>query len=235
MSDDQITKAAGSNAGSASGQSLLTEVGRGGLRHWGGYIYDDEDPQLRGLQAIRKYREMTKDPTIAAMLFALTALFRSVSWRIESSGDTPAHREARDFVDGVLFEDMEHTWEDFVADSVTMFPYGFAPFEMVYRKRTGTPKGADPLAGSQYADGKIGLRKIALRSQDTVQRWWFDQESDDLLGLYQRDPVPGPGGADPHGAPGADPHHREPRQPRRQVDPGASSAALHRAAHVRKR
>ncbi|NUB27435.1 hypothetical protein [Azospirillum brasilense] len=95
MSDDQITKAAGSNAGSASGQSLLTEVGRGGLRHWGGYIYD-EDPQLRGLQAIRKYREMTKDPTIAAMLFALTALFRSVSWRIEASGDTPAHCEARD-------------------------------------------------------------------------------------------------------------------------------------------
>lgn len=150
MSDDQITKAAGSNAGSASGQSMLTEVGRGGLRHWGGYIYDDEAPQLRGLQAIRKYREMTKDPTIAAMLFALTALFRSVSWRIEASGDTPAHREARDFVDGVLFEDMEHTWEDFVADAATMFPYGFAPFEMVYRKRTGTPKGADPLAGSQY-------------------------------------------------------------------------------------
>ncbi|NUB14781.1 hypothetical protein GAY28_20315 [Azospirillum brasilense] len=191
MSDDQITKAAGSNAGSASGQSLLTEVGRGGLRHWGGYIYDDEDPQLRGLQAIRKYREMTKDPTIAAMLFALTALFRSVSWRIEASGDTPAHREARDFVDGVLFEDMEHTWEDVVADAATMFPYGFAPFEMVYRKRTGTPKGADPLAGSQYKDGKIGLRKIALRSQDTVQRWWFDQESDDLLGLYQLDPVRG--------------------------------------------
>ncbi|MGR0185466.1 phage portal protein family protein [Azospirillum aestuarii] len=191
MSDDQITKAAGSNAGSASGQSLLTEVGRGGLRHWSGYIYDDEDPQLRGLQAIRKYREMTKDPTIAAMLFALTALFRSVSWRIESSSDTPAHREARDFVEGVLFEDMEHTWEDFVADAVTMFPYGFAPFEMVYRKRTGTPKGADPLAGSQYKDGKIGLRKIALRSQDTVARWWFDQESDDLLGLYQLDPVRG--------------------------------------------
>ncbi|WP_172428782.1 phage portal protein family protein [Azospirillum brasilense] len=132
---------------------------------------------------------MTKDPTIAAMLFALTALFRSVSWRIEASGDTPAHREARDFVDGVLFEDMEHTWEDFVADSVTMFPYGFAPFEMVYRKRTGTPKGADPLAGSQYNDGKIGLRKIALRSQDTVARWWFDEQSDDLLGLYQLDPV----------------------------------------------
>ncbi|MFC5358080.1 phage portal protein family protein [Azospirillum himalayense] len=191
MSDDQITKAAGSNAGSGSGQSLLTEVGRGGLRQWGGYIYDDEDPQLRGLQAIRKYREMTKDPTIAAMLFALTALFRSVSWRIEASGDTPAHREARDFVDGVLFEDMEHTWEDFVADAVTMFPYGFAPFEMVYRKRTGTPKGADPLAGSQYKDGKIGLRKIALRSQDTVQRWWFDPESDGLLGLYQLDPVRG--------------------------------------------
>ncbi|WP_137107777.1 phage portal protein family protein [Azospirillum argentinense] len=134
---------------------------------------------------------MTKDPTIAAMLFALTALFRSVSWRIEASGDTPAHREARDFVEGVLFEDMEHTWEDFVADAATMFPYGFAPFEMVYRKRTGTPKGADPLAGSQYNDGKIGLRKIALRSQDTVQRWWFDQESDDLLGLYQLDPVRG--------------------------------------------
>lgn len=181
---DQIEKA-GRQAG------LLTEIGRGGLRHWGGYVYDDEDSRLQGLQAIRQYRQMTKDPTVAAMLFAITSLLRSVTWRMEASDDTPAHQEARDFAESVLFQDMDHTFEDFIADAATMLPYGFAPFEMVYRKRTGTAKGSDPVTGSLYNDGKIGLRKIALRSQDTVARWWFDENTDDLLGLYQLDPMRG--------------------------------------------
>lgn len=182
---DQIDKAAGKTSG------LLTEIGRGGVRHWGGYVYDDEDLKLQGLQAIRQYRQMIKDPTVAAMLFAITSLLRSVTWRMEASDDTPAHQEARDFAEGVLFQDMDHTFEDFIADAATMLPYGFAPFEMVYRKRNGTAKGSDPVTGSLYSDGKIGLKKIALRSQDTVARWWFDEKSDDLLGLYQLDPMRG--------------------------------------------
>lgn len=176
----------------AGGQAgLLTEVGRGGLRHWGGYVYDDEDTRLQGLQAVRQYRKMTKDPTVAAMLFALTTLLRSVNWRVEASDDTQAHKDARDFAEGVLFQDMEHTWNDFIADAASMLPYGFAPFEMVYKKRSGTAKGMDPLKGSIYNDGRIGLKKIALRRQDTIQRWWFDDDTDDLLGLYQLDPMRG--------------------------------------------
>jgi len=182
---DQIDKAAGKTSG------LLTEIGRGGVRHWDGYIYDDEDSKLQGLHAVREYRRMTKDPTVAAMLFAITSLLRSVTWRMEASDDTPAHQEARDFAEGVLFQDMDHTFEDFIADAATMLPYGFAPFELVYRKRTGTAKGSDPVTGSLYSDGKIGLKKIALRSQDTVARWWFDGVTDDLLGLYQLDPMRG--------------------------------------------
>lgn len=176
----------------AGGQAgLLTEVGRGGLRHWGGYVYDDEDTRLQGLQAVRQYRRMTKDPTVAAMLFALTTLLRSVNWRIEATDDTQEHKDARDFAEGVLFQDMEHTWNDFIADAASMLPYGFAPFEMVYKKRSGTAKGMDPLKGSIFNDGRIGLKKIALRRQDTIQRWWFDDDTDDLLGLYQLDPMRG--------------------------------------------
>lgn len=180
-----VIEKAGSQAG------LLTEVGRGGLRHWGGYVYDDEDTRLQGLQAVRQYRKMTKDPTVAAMLFALTTLLRSVNWRVEATDDTQVHKDARDFAEGVLFQDMEHTWNDFIADAASMLPYGFAPFEMVYKKRSGTAKGKDPIKGSIFDDGKIGLKKIALRRQDTIQRWWFDDETDDLLGLYQLDPMRG--------------------------------------------
>ncbi len=172
----------------AGGQAgLLTEVGRGGLRHWGGYVYDDEDTRLHGLQAVRQYRRMTKDPTVAAMLFALTTLLRSVNWRVEATDDTQEHKDARDFAEGVLFQDMEHTWNDFIADAASMLPYGFAPFEMVYKKRSGTAKGTDPIKGSIFTDGRIGLKKIALRRQDTIQRWWFDDDTDDLLGVYQLD------------------------------------------------
>lgn len=179
-------------AGAPRGGELLTELGRSGVRHYSGYIYDDDDPRLRGLNAIRLYREMMRDPTVAAMLFALSSLIRSVSWRIEAGDETTEHQEARDFADEVLFQDMDHPWEDFVADACTMFPYGFAPFEVVFKKRAGIPKGADPVTGgSIYNDGRFGLKKLALRSQDTVQRWDLDPDTDEIRGIFQLDPVRG--------------------------------------------
>jgi hypothetical protein len=75
---------------------------------------------------------------------------------------------------------------DMLAEICTMFTYGFAPMEIVYKVRVG-PDQQDGSRRSRFMDGRIGWRKIALRGQETVSRWAFDDEGG-IAGMYQRAP-----------------------------------------------
>src|SRR5262249_15553270 len=80
-----------------------------------------------------------------------------------------------------LMDDMSHTWEDLVTENLSMLPFGFAPHEIVYKKRLGRDPGPDPdrpghdLPKSRYDDGKIGWRRLPLRGQETIIKWFFDE------------------------------------------------------------
>lgn len=65
-----------------------------------------------------------------------------------------------------------HTWEDFIAECVSQFAFGFSLFETVYKRRNG-PKGKK---GSRFSDGKIGWRKLAPRAQESILYWVWDDE-----------------------------------------------------------
>jgi hypothetical protein len=58
--------------------------------------------------------------------------------------------------------------------------------------RSSTRSGSDPhqkdgKTRSKYTDGKIGWRKMPIRSQETLQRWVFD-ESGGNMGMVQLAP-----------------------------------------------
>ena len=60
------------------------------------------------------------------------------------------------------------------AQALAFVPYGFAPFEIVYKRR----KGGDTDPASKYDDGRVGWRKFAFRAQDTLtpgDEWVFDE------------------------------------------------------------
>lgn len=65
-----------------------------------------------------------------------------------------------------------HTWEDFIAESVSMFAFGFALFETVYKKRNGP----DGRKASRFDDGLIGWRKMAPRAQESILYWVWDDD-----------------------------------------------------------
>ena len=94
---------------------------------WG--IRNDEFVvQLRGRQGIKKYREMSEnDPIIGAILTAQSMMLRSIEWRVEEGSET-----AVEFVRSVMHGMDDKSWEEFVADVLTMLPYGFSLFEMVH-------------------------------------------------------------------------------------------------------
>jgi hypothetical protein len=160
--------------GSVKRRSPMEELGSTGLKRAAGIIDEEFLPALRGRKAVKVFREMSQnDPIVGAMLFAIDKLIRQVDWRVEGSDNTPESTEAADFVEQCM-EDMSHTWADMVSEILSMLIYGWSWHEIVYKKRIG-PWESNPKTKSKYTDGRIGWRKIPIRSQETLLRWVFDE------------------------------------------------------------
>ena len=60
------------------------ELGRIGQRRYGGSIYEEFLPELRGKRGIAVYSEMSEnDDIVGAILFAIEMLIRQCDWNIE--------------------------------------------------------------------------------------------------------------------------------------------------------
>lgn len=162
------------------------EVGSTGLVQNGGIVQDDFLRQLQGKSAYANFREMAdNDPVVGAMLHSIEMVVRSVDWSVEPSDpqDQRAIDEAQ-FI-STCINDMSTSWDDTLASILTFLVYGFSYHEIVYKYRRGYTD--DAKTRSKYNDGRIGWRKLPIRSQDTVQRWDFD-ETGGVKGMYQLDP-----------------------------------------------
>jgi hypothetical protein len=156
--------------------SAFKQLGVTGRSQWGDSLLVESDPALRGLNGIRKYDEMRRtDPTAAAMYLTLSLMVRKVSWHCEAGGEEDVDREAAEFA-WSAFNDMSLSFSDLISDVCLMFPFGWAYFEMVLKRRRPSQ--------SKFDDGRVGYRKIALRPQQTLNRWQYDTDGD-LLGMWQ--------------------------------------------------
>lgn len=180
--------------------SAQKQLGVTGLKGYTtGFLNEEFIPALRGLPGAKKYREMSdNDPVIGSFLFASSMLIRNVRWTVEAGNESDTAKQAQEFVEECLFDDMSSPFTDVVEEAMSMLIYGYAPMEKVYKVRKGArprPKAPDPMAGagewlmyarsvstvppgSKFDDGKIGIHRIALRAQDTVWRWFFDDFGD---------------------------------------------------------
>ena len=139
------------------------EVGISGLNRTGGWIFEEWLNDLKGIKGINHYKEMRdNDAVVGAFLFAVEMLIRQVKWRVDKAGDSQEDKEAAEFVEQCLFEDMEGTWQELISEILTELTFGWAYFEMVFKKRNGESK--DLKMNSKFNDGRIGFRKIALRN-----------------------------------------------------------------------
>ena len=173
----------------------FAELGASGLWRTGGFVIDDILPQLRGKQAQTAYRDMAEnDPIIGAMLFAIERVILQVDWRIDPyddpTGNTPNDddRAAALFVEECM-NDMSHSWHELMVAILSFLPYGWSFFEIIYKQRKG-PDQKDPSKRSKFKDNKIGWRKIAMRTQDSLWQWQFD-EGGGIKAMIQRDPTTG--------------------------------------------
>ena len=160
-------------------------LGVAGDNTYNGQIRADEFlPELRGKKAIRKYREMRdNDSTIGAVMYATEQVLRDVDLKVMPANDSAEAKEEAEFVESVL-DDMDHTLDDHIAESLSNLSYGFAWFEVIYKRRNGPTERSDKKR-SKYTDGRMGVRKIAIRAPWTISRFDVDNQTGDVKGIYQ--------------------------------------------------
>ena len=163
------------------------ELGTTGLYRTSGMVDQEWLRQLKGVRAYRTYTEMRdNDAVIGAILYAIETLIRQVEWKVNPSEDTEEARAAAEFLETCIL-DMSVDWESFISEVLTMLPYGYSLFEVVYKLRAG-PDQPDERYCSRYDDGRIGWRKFAIRGQDTIQRWSFSDEGSHRGSVSERTP-----------------------------------------------
>lgn len=172
------TAALAADEGAVTPRITLGEGGYTGLRSINGRIFEDLHRAFQYPQFYCTIDEMRKTAIIASALNVYRILLSGVKWHVEPPvGATQEQKARAKFVES-LKDDMENSWEEFIADMIDYLPYGFSVQEKVFRRRLTKN-------GSRYNDGKIGLRKIAPRAQETIERWEFSKDGRELLGVYQ--------------------------------------------------
>ena len=152
----------------------IQEMGVTGIKRAGGYVDEEFLPALRGRKAVQVFKEMSQnDSIVGAMLFAIDKLIREVEWQVVPADQTPEGQQAAEFLESNM-TDMSHSWDDFMGEVLSMLVFGWSWHEIVYKRRIG-PWEQDGSKKSKYTDGLFGIRKMPIRSQETLLRWVFDE------------------------------------------------------------
>jgi hypothetical protein len=157
----------------------MSSIGYSGLKLFDGVVETEIVDDLKFPKCNETYRKMMMHPSINAPINLHKQMVGKASYRMIEPKDATAEEKRRTQIVGdMLFKDMDHSFEDFVADAMTMLDYGFAPIEKVYRRRTKA-------AGSMYDDGLIGIKKLGLRNQLSIEKFLFADDGETVVGVKQ--------------------------------------------------
>ena len=179
----ESTLADGVDMEAAFRYGMFAEIGATGLKRAAGFLDEEFLPALRGRKGVEIFKEMSQnDPIVGALLFTIDRLLRNVDWNVQPAGKTRQDEAAAKLVEQCM-DDMSQSWGDFVSEALSCLPYGWSWHEVVWKRRVG-PWEANPARRSKYTDGLVGIRKLPIRSQDTLLRWVFD-EAGETRGMVQ--------------------------------------------------
>lgn len=169
------------NPNRAPTENIGATLGTSGLRRSGGQVLEEFHRRLAGRRENETFREMRDNsPIVGAALLIWESLMLQADWPIEApvSNPTPEQIRVRDFVRGAR-DDMRHPFSFHLMEAFTSLPFGWAYCETTYKVRDGD--------NSKFDDGMLGWDDIALRGQNTLDRWEWDEESGCLEGMWQTD------------------------------------------------
>jgi hypothetical protein len=156
----------------------IGEIGYSGIDLFNGVSYEEMKRELNWPSSAKIYKEMSYHTCVNAALSLYENLISKVQWRVVPPLDaTEEEKDQAKFVNECL-GDMETPFRTVIKDALSSNIYGFAVLEKVYRRRNKS-------SGSMFTDGKIGLKKIALRNQETIEKFIYDEGNNELIGVKQ--------------------------------------------------
>lgn len=156
----------------------LTEQGFVGLRTSAGQIFPESNAAFNYPNFIQTVNEIRHNPTVGSVMNVYRMFISRVNWRVEPHKDAGPIEQERAKIVQSMTDDMEHSWCSFVEEAVPYLEYGFGIHEKVLRRRLTRN-------GSIYNDGLVGIRKLAPRNQDTIDKWVFNDDGSELVGVRQ--------------------------------------------------
>lgn len=162
----------------------MGETGFTGLLTLSGQVMEECSHELRWPEAINTYKRMAKDGAIAPALELVEMMIARVPWSVKiPEGYEEQLKDKANFVRQCI-NDMDQDFQSFIKQVVSYNRYGFSVHEKVFRYRLKEK-------GSKYNDGLIGVKKLPIRSQDSIERWYWKNNGRELAGCIQNVMLPG--------------------------------------------
>ena len=156
----------------------LGEVGALALRVFNGVTQDELRRELNWPNSITTYKQMSDHSAINAPLTLFSNIIAKATWIYKPPENATEEEKNQVKIINQMMGDMEHSWGDFIQDVLSSNVFGFCVNEKVYRKR-------HKANGSMYDDGIIGWKKLPIRVQESISKFIFSEDGNDVIGVQQ--------------------------------------------------
>lgn len=157
----------------------LSEAGYLGLNVYNGITQDELKKELNFPYSVNTFKQMSYHGTINSALTLFDNLISKADWKFKAPKDANEEelRQAR-IINEMMTDLQDQTWSDFISEALSSNVFGFSVHEKVYRRRTKSN-------GSKYDDGVIGWKKLPIRNQETIEKFIFSEDGNEIIGVKQ--------------------------------------------------
>ena len=156
----------------------LGEIGNLGLNIQYGVSNEEIKKELNFPGNINTYKQMSYHPTINSALTLFENLASNVKWSFVPLPDATEEEKRQCKIIEEMMHDMTHPWGEFISDVMSSVQFGFSVHEKVFRKRYKAN-------GSLYDDGIIGWKKLPIRVQESISKFIFSEDGNEIIGVQQ--------------------------------------------------
>ena len=156
----------------------MGEMGSLGLRTFSGVTQDELKAELNWPRSINTFRDMSYHSAVNAPLTLFENIISKATWTYKPPADATEEEKEQAKIINQMMQDMEQPWSEFIRDVLSSNVFGFSVHEKVFRKRYKAN-------GSLYDDGIIGWKKLPIRVQESISKFIFSEDGNEIIGVQQ--------------------------------------------------
>lgn len=156
----------------------LGEMGSLGLKTFNGVSKDELKLELNWPNSIITFKEMSTHSAINAPLTLFENIISKATWKYKPPANATEEEKKQAELINQMMNDMEQPWSEFIRDVLSSNVFGFSVHEKVFRRRLKAN-------GSLYDDGVIGWKKLPIRAQESISKFLFSEDGNEIIGVQQ--------------------------------------------------